>query len=134
MQRQLPAARPHGFTLVELLIGVAVVGILGAIAYPAYTQHVIKGNRAAAQAYLLNLSQAQTEYFLDARSYATTTAALHMDPPANVASKYTIRIDVTAGPPATYLLTATPISGTVQGSDPALTIDNAGAKTPSDKW
>jgi type IV pilus assembly protein PilE len=134
MHRRLPAFRRQGFTLVELLIAVAVVSILASIAYPAYTQHVIKGNRAAAQAYLLNLAQAETEYFADARSYATTTAALNMAPPTSVSAKYTIRIDVTAGPPATYTLTATPITGTSQASDVTLTIDNSGARTPSDKW
>jgi type IV pilus assembly protein PilE len=111
-----------------------VVGILSAIAYPAYSKHVVKGNRAAAQAYLMNLAQAETEYFADARSYAATTAALNMPPPDNVASKYTIRIDVTAGPPATYTLNAIPRTDSNQASDVTLTIDNTGARTPSDKW
>lgn len=126
--------RGHGFTLVELLVAVAVVGILSAIAYPAYSKYVVKGNRAAAQAYLLNLAQAETEYFADARSYATTAAALNQSPPANVSAKYTIQIDVTAGPPATYTLSAIPIVGGTQAGDGTLTIDNSGARAPSDKW
>jgi type IV pilus assembly protein PilE len=126
--------RARGFTLVELLIAVAVVSILAAVAYPAYTQHLVKGNRAAAQAYLLNLAQAETEYFVDTRTYADTTAALHLDPPANVAAKYNIHIETTQGPPATFTLSAIPIPGGSQANDQTLTIDNSGAKTPSDKW
>ena len=127
-------SRSPGFTLVELLIAVAVVGILSAIAYPAYSKYVVKGNRAAAQAYLLNLAQAETEYFADARSYATTTTALNLAPPANVSAKYNIQIDVTAGPPSTFTLSAIPIVGGQQDGDGTLTIDNSGARTPTDKW
>jgi type IV pilus assembly protein PilE len=126
--------RGHGFTLIELLVSVAIVGILAAIAYPAYTKYVVKGNRGAAQAYLLNLSQAEVEYFADARSYASDVTTLNQPTPANVSAKYTIQIDVTAGPPATFTVSAIPIVGGQQDGDGTLTIDNTGAKTPSDKW
>lgn len=136
MPRQFSPIRSRGpgFTLVELLVAVSVVGILSAIAYPAYSKHVIKGNRAAAQAYLLNLAQAETEYFADARSYANSPTALNLPVPANVSAKYTIQVDVTAGPPATFTLSAIPIVGGQQDGDGTLTIDNSGAKTPTDKW
>ena len=136
MQRHLSPSgrRASGFTLVELLIAVAVVAILSAIAYPAYTQHLVKGNRAAAQAYLLSLAQAETEYFADARSYATTTAALNLNPPDNVAAKYTIDIQVTAGPPPTFTLTAIPIVSGSQNADGRLSIDSSGARLPAAKW
>lgn len=136
MQRQLITSgrRATGFTLVELLIAVAIVGILGAIAYPAYTQHVVKGNRAAAEAYLLSLAQAETDYFADARSYTTSTATLHLDPPAQVAAKYTIDIQTPPGNPPSFTLTAIPIVSGTQHADGNLSIDSSGARLPSDKW
>lgn len=123
-----------GFTLVELLVSMAIVGILAAIAYPAYSQYLIRGHRAAAESHLLDLAQAQTQYLADARAYATTVAQLNTPTPANVAAKYTVTIDVLPGPPSTFTITATPVAGTPQEADGALTINSAGAKTPSDKW
>lgn len=126
--------RGQGFTLIELLVTVAIIGILAAVAYPAYGRYLVNGNRAAAQAYLLSLSQAETEYFADARSYTDKVSDLNLPTPANVSAKYTITINVTSGPPATYVLVASPIPGGTQDGDGNLTIDNTGAKTPSSKW
>ena len=57
-----------------------------------------------------------------------------MTTPASVSTFYTITIATTNGPPPTFTITAAPIAGTGQFSDGNLTIDQTGAKTPSDKW
>ena len=54
---QLKRRRPLGFTLIELMIVLAIVGILSAIAFPSYTKYVAKGKRAEARAALLESAQ-----------------------------------------------------------------------------
>ena len=121
-----------GFTLIELMITVVIIGILGAIAYPTYQTHLLKGRRSAAQTHLMDISQKQQQYLLDARAYAPDLATLSISTPSTVTPYYTITVAAVAGTPPTFTVTATPIG--TQVSDGVLTIDNAGAKTPSDKW
>src|SRR5690242_3105801 len=59
--------RTHGFTLMELMITVVIIGILATIAYPSYTQYVIRSNRSAAQSFILGVANQQEQYNLDAR-------------------------------------------------------------------
>jgi type IV pilus assembly protein PilE len=121
-----------GFTLIEVLVVVAIVGILSTVAYPAYGRYLMKGNRAAAQAHLIDLAQAESQYFADARGYAATTAALNVPTPAAVAAKYAIRIDVSDTAPPGFTITATPTGS--QADDGILTVDQSGARTPAGKW
>ena len=118
-----------GFTLIELMIVVVIVGIISMIAIPQYTQYIVRGNRAAAQAFMMDISSRQKQYLLDARSYAPDLATLSMTAPQNVTTNYTLAIDVTAGPPPSYTVTATPIAGSKQASDGVMTLDDTGAKT-----
>lgn len=133
MSYRIPRSRARGFTLIELMVVVTIIGILSAIAFPAYGAYLVRGNRAAAQAYLLSLAQAQAQYFADAHSYATTTGALNMPPPDQVAANYTILIDAPDASPPSFTITATP-TGSRQAGDSVLTIDNSGARTPSSLW
>ena len=124
----------RGFTLIELMVVVAVIAVLAAVAYPSYTSHLAKGRRAAAQSYLMDLATKQAQYLLDKRAYAPTEAALGATAPTEVNTYYTVAVSVDAGPPPTFQLTATPRAGTPQANDGILGIDQAGTKTPSDKW
>ena len=121
----------RGFTMVELMIVVAIIGILASIVYPSYIDNVKKSRRAAAQSYLMEIAQRQQQYLLDARTYAANLSALGVVTPADVAKYYTIKVEV-AEAPFSFTLTATPTGSQVSDGD--LTLNNTGVKTPAEKW
>ena len=123
--------RSTGFSLVELLVTIMVIGILAAVAFGSYQSHIRKGRRADAQAFLMDLVQRQQQYFTDSRAYATDVATLNNPVPASLSSFYTVQVATAATPP-TFTITATAVGS--QLSDGNLTINNSGAKTPSDRW
>lgn len=128
------AGRACGFTLIELMITVAVIGILAAVAYPSYQQYVIRSNRATAQSFMMEAASRQQQYFLANRGYATLAELGYGTLPADLAARYTCDIDVGSDAVPTFLITCSGKAGTMQASDGDLTLDNTGSKTPSDKW
>jgi type IV pilus assembly protein PilE len=123
-----------GFTLIELMITVVIIAIISMIAIPQYGQYVIRGNRSAAEAFMMDVANREKQYLLDARSYAPDLATLSMTAPSNVSKYYTISITPVAGPPPAYTITAVPIPGGKQASDGTLTLDDLGNKGPAGKW
>ncbi len=126
--------KQRGFTLIELMIVVVIVGILAAIVYPSYTQHVVKANRVAAQAQMMDIANRQQQFLLANRSYVSKTdlEASGYSLPADVSARYSYAITLGAGAVPSYTITFTP-SG-AQADDGALTLNNEGVKTPAAKW
>lgn len=126
--------RLGGFSLVELMVVISIIGILVAIAMPSYNAYRIKANRALAQSFLLSIVNKEEQFRLDNRAYTNTIAAsgLGLTEPSELSGLYTFGITGTAvGASATlisdFAATATAVGGQVSDGD--LTIDNLGTKT-----
>jgi len=124
-------SKQKGFTLIELMITVAVVGILTAIALPSYNSHLRKSRRADAQSALMNIASRQQQMLLDTRAYSNS---LTSTVPANVAANYSISVTVGTGVVPSFTAKATPTGGQAADQCGVLSIDQTGAKLPASCW
>jgi type IV pilus assembly protein PilE len=123
-----------GFSLIELMIVVAVVAILASVAYPSYTQYVVRSNRAAAKAQMLDIANRQQQFLLSNRAFAskTTLEASGYSLPAEVGARYDYSITVGTDTVPSYTITFAPKGA--QAGDGTLTLNSEGVKTPAGKW
>jgi len=75
--------KSFGFTLIEVMIVVAIVGILATVAYPSYVEHVTRSNRAEALRELVRIANLQEQFFVDSRTYTANLSQLGLGSAAN---------------------------------------------------
>jgi type IV pilus assembly protein PilE len=125
----------RGFTLIELMIAVAVVAILTVLAYPSYASYIRKGKRATAQVALMDLASKQQSYLLDRRTFLPVTAdadlaTLSFGIPNEIKNDYTFRCAAAACTATAFTVTATPSASLVASGEQTLSITEAGVKLP----
>lgn len=137
-----PLRRAHGFTLIELMIVVAIVGILAAIAYPSYTQHIQRSRRVEAEAVMLEAAQFMQRFYAAHNSYQTqingTTAvalpeSLKRSPKdsSDSTKQYTISLPAANLSANTYTLQAEPTGSMASDKCGKLTLTHTGVKAVS---
>lgn len=134
MNRRYNSKPQSGFTLIEVLIVVAIIGIIAAIAVPSYSIYITKANRTDAMNFLSEVAGEQQRYFSENNIYAGTMKELGYgtaDTANSPENHYTVSINQPDDDKTIYILTAAPATGGKQQGDEecmAFTIDSTGNK------
>ena len=142
--------RLKGFTLIELMIVVAIIGILAAIAYPNYTEYVRRGNRSDGRAAILTAGQASERFYTENTTYngaSLGTSGTNIAPAVSEHGFYTIAFDsaptggeacaalsTTSTTSSSYRICATPTGSQSADTCGVLSLSSAGVKLPADCW
>jgi type IV pilus assembly protein PilE len=141
---KMQKTKPNGFTLIELMIAVAIIGIIAAIALPSYQKYVLRGNRAVGRVTLSDLAAKQDVYRLKTRAYAQTLSPLNgisgtsfyidraavVSATASSTSIYQISMTNIAADGSAYSLVATPQGYQAKDTDcTSLTLNSVGTRS-----
>ncbi|QSX30871.1 prepilin-type N-terminal cleavage/methylation domain-containing protein [Shewanella cyperi] len=122
----------RGFTLIELMITIVIIGIIAAFAYPSYKDFLTRGGRSEGQEALMRIANLQEQYYLDNREYAEdmTKLGLNADPFITQHGYYSIDSIGTGS----FTLTATPkgIQASRDAECTTITITDTGVKGPKE--
>ena len=138
IMNQHATIRHRGFTLIELMIAVAIIGILSALALPSYNQYVLRSHRAEAKNTLLAVAQRLEQNYTLAASYAATQGGVAIDNTSIAAwglyqtplsgaarSNITFQVEPTA---TTFFLIATPAGAQASDTCGVFLLDNRNLK------
>lgn len=126
----------RGFTLIELVITMAIVGILATVAYPSYSNFITSSNRTEALRELVRVANLQEQFFVDTRGYTADLSQLGVSAGAayeTQSENYTITSAVVGN---AYTLSATAQGGQASRDTdcPIITLTDTGARGPAVCW
>ena len=125
MGRKQHKGIPGGFTLIEIMIVVAVIGILAAIALPAYQGFIERSHRTSAQTAMMEAVQILERHFTTNNTYVGA------DLGGIEAERYDVTSNITAN---AFTVTATPTGAQTSDSCGQMTVAHTGARTPPNCW
>ena len=126
-----------GFSLIEVMIAMAIIALLTTIAFPSYQRYVTRSSRSAAQTELLELANLQEKIYLNTNSYTVSVTGdyngrsdggLGKTAGTTADGKYALSITPNAIPTQTYVITAAPVVGSSQDGDGDITISSDGTR------
>lgn len=126
--------KQKGFTLIELVVTVLIVGILGSIAYSSYSKSVLKGNRTDAKTSLLQVMQTEERYFSEQNTYTTNLTALGLSASPLTTSNGYYQVSAAAsasGLTSGITLTATPLGNQTKDVCGSFILNSLGQKSTS---
>ncbi|MEI6894894.1 MAG: type IV pilin protein [Colwellia sp.] len=138
VKKSVKLNKATGFTLIELMIVTAIIGILAAVAYPSYTEFLARSHRTEALRELVRLANLQEQLFVDSRAYTISMADLGVDVDTNgnyITSNTLYKISTSVAG-STFILTAKAQNGqeTNDAACKEMKITDTGNKTPLSCW
>lgn len=126
VRNKLSFKREEGFSLVELMIAVAIVSILASIALPSYRAYIVKSRRTDIQREMVSYGQALERWYTTNGTYQNSAATDCGVAYTGSATYYTVTGTCTTA--TAYSISAVPVSSSSQAGDGTQTLDNTGAK------
>lgn len=129
-------ATVRGFTLLEVLLVVALTGVLASLAWPSFQQQVVRGKRQAAQIQMLEIATRQQQFLLTQQRYANQreleTSGYRL--PDAVARDYRYQLVLGSGVWPSFVLSFIPQTNSSQQTDGALLLHSDGRREPEGRW
>ncbi|QFU21789.1 prepilin-type N-terminal cleavage/methylation domain-containing protein [Shewanella eurypsychrophilus] len=124
----------NGFSLIELMIAVSIMGILAAVIYPSYTEYVAKGGRADGISAVMRVANLQEQFYLDNRQYATDMNDLNLGADPFVTDTGLYSVDSTGT--TSFIVVATALGKQASRDSACITIqiNDIGEKSPAECW
>lgn len=121
-----------GFTLIELMIVLTILGIISMVAFPSYQEYVRRGERTAAMTFVSEIAQRQEVVFNNTRAYADSLSALGLTLPSKMAQTYQSpsisRVQAAAGTVPSYTIVLTPTTSGIMKNDGSLVYCSSGQR------
>ncbi|GGA47028.1 type IV pilin protein [Dyella nitratireducens] len=124
--------RMRGFSLIELLVTMAIAAILAALAAQTYSRYALRSHRTDAHHTLMAIAQAQERWYATYNRYADALGKLgYADPALSPNGYYEVVMSVTGDDDQGFVVTAVPVGRQAGDACGSLSIDNAGRKLPN---
>lgn len=128
--------RVSGFSLIELMVAVVIMGIISAIAYPSYVDYIAESTRSDGLAAAMRVANLQEQFYLDNRQYTSDMTLLNLgaDPFVTEQGDYKVDTTVAADGSMTVVATALGKQASRDSQCKTMKVTSEGVKSPTECW